>query len=221
MFSLDVVGMVVGAVLTLMVFSYLVGDNPLYRLALYLFVGAVIGYSLGIVVREVFLVKVVEQLLDRDLLVLVPFVLGLLLLSKGFSGASRMGVLPLSLLVGVGAAVALGGAVMGTIMPQVAATGESLVFRSFTGAAVVRGLLVVLGTVCTLLVFNTSEQKQEGLGAYWGATVRLLSRVGRVFLICALATAFAGAVTTALTVFVGRSDFIVKTVVRLAELLGI
>ena len=56
MFNPDVVGMVVGAVLTLMVFSYLVGDNPLYRIALYLFVGAVIGYSLGILVSEVLFV---------------------------------------------------------------------------------------------------------------------------------------------------------------------
>jgi hypothetical protein len=221
MFSPDVVGMVVGVVLTLMVFSYLVGDNPLYRIALYLFVGCIIGYSLGIVIREVFIARVMGGLLGRDLGVVVPLVLGLLLLGKGISVTSRIGTIPLAFLVGVGTAVALGGAIVGTIVPQVAATGESLAFRSFGGAAVTRGLLIVIGTVCTLLVFNNSGQKREGLGALWGSTVRTLSGVGRIFLICALATAFAGAVTTALTVFVGRSDFIIKTVVRLGELLGI
>jgi len=221
MFSPDVIGMGVGLVLTLMVFSYLIGDNPLYRLALYLFVGAVIGYSLGIVVREVFLIKVVGRLLDQNLGVLVPLVLGLLLLSKGISGMSRSGAVPLAFLVGVGTAVALGGAVLGTIVPQVAATGGVLDFRPTTGMVVLRGLLIVIGTVCTLMAFNTGVQRGEGLSALWGSTVHLLSRVGRLFLICALATAFAGAVTTALTVFVGRSDFIVKTVIRLGELLGI
>ena len=38
--NLDIIGAVLGAVFTLMVLSYLLGDNPLYRLALHLFVGA-------------------------------------------------------------------------------------------------------------------------------------------------------------------------------------
>ena len=48
---LDTAGLVVGAVLTLLIFSYLLGDNPLYRLTLHIFVGALVGYSLGIVLR--------------------------------------------------------------------------------------------------------------------------------------------------------------------------
>jgi len=221
MLNPDVIGMVVGAVLTLMVFSYLLGDNPLYRLALYLFVGAVVGYALGITIREVFLVKVIRQLVNQDLWVLVPIVLGLLLLVKGISRTARVGYIPIAFLIGVGGAVALSGALMGTLIPQVAATGEALAFRSFTLVSVLRGLLIVLGTVCTLMVFNFGVQQEQTLGGLWGLIVGAMSRVGRVFLVCALATAFAGAVTTALTVFVGRGQSLIEAGLQLAELLGI
>lgn len=40
----NLIGWVVAAALTLMVFSYLLGNNPLYRLAQHLFVGVSIGY---------------------------------------------------------------------------------------------------------------------------------------------------------------------------------
>ena len=81
---LETAGLVVGAVLTLLIFSYLLGDNPLYRLALHLFVGALVGYSFGIVVRDVFVGLVLAQLLTNPLAVIVPLVLGILFLFKGF-----------------------------------------------------------------------------------------------------------------------------------------
>jgi hypothetical protein len=44
-----------GAVLTLLIFSYLLGDNPLYRLALHIFVGVSVAYALIIALRGVIL----------------------------------------------------------------------------------------------------------------------------------------------------------------------
>jgi len=216
----DIAGMVVGAVLTLMVLSYLLGDNPLYRLALYLFIGAVVGYSLGIVLREVFLIKLAEQLKGQELQVLVPIFLGLLLLIKGIAPTSHTSSIPISFLVGVGTALALSGALLGTLIPQIAATGDALAFRSITLAAILRGLLIILGTVCTIMVFNFSVQRKPGIGALWGSVVGAMSRVGRVFLVFALAAAFAGAITTALTMFIGRTQFLIEVGLRLLELMG-
>ena len=50
---LELIGMAIGTVLTILIFSYLLGNNPLYRLALHIFLGALTGYALGIVIREV------------------------------------------------------------------------------------------------------------------------------------------------------------------------
>ena len=40
----DQIGLWIGFILTLMVFSYLLGDNFLYRLAIYIFVGLAAGF---------------------------------------------------------------------------------------------------------------------------------------------------------------------------------
>jgi len=49
----DLTGTLVAAILTLFVFSYLLGDNVLYRLAEHLFVGATVGYITVVVFHTV------------------------------------------------------------------------------------------------------------------------------------------------------------------------
>ena len=51
--NLDVIGVFVGATLTIFVLTYLAGDNFLYRLTLHIFLGALVGYVFGITIREV------------------------------------------------------------------------------------------------------------------------------------------------------------------------
>jgi len=208
---IETAGLVVGAVLTLLVFSYLLGDNPLYRLALHLFVGALVGYSFGIVVRDVLLGMVLGQWLTDPQAVLAPLVLGLLLLFKGFPRYAYVGNIAVAFLVGVGAAVALSGALLGTLIPQVGATGRAMSLPSLLSfrAGLLDGLLIVVGTVCTLMASTFAAQKQRGLAGAWGQIVRLAAGIGRVFLIVALAVAFAGAVTASLSIFIGRLQYLI------------
>lgn len=208
---LETAGLVMGAVLTLLVFSYLLGDNPLYRLALHLFIGALVGYSFGIVVRDVLLGMVLGQWLTDPQAVLAPLVLGLLLLFKGFPRYAYVGNIAVAFLVGVGAAVALSGALLGTLIPQVGATGRAMSLPSLLSfrAGLLDGLLIVVGTVCTLMASTFAAQKQRGLAGAWGQIVRLAAGIGRVFLIVALAVAFAGAVTASLSIFIGRLQYLI------------
>jgi len=208
---LETAGLVVGAVLTLLIFSYLLGDNPLYRLALHLFVGALVGYSFGVVVRDVLLGMVLGQWLTDPQAMLAPLVLGLLLLFKGFPRVAYVGNIAVAFLVGVGAAVALSGALLGTLIPQVGATGRAMSLPSLLSfrAGLLDGLLIVVGTVCTLMASTFTAQKQRGLAGAWGQIVRLAAGIGRVFLIVALAVAFAGAVTASLSIFIGRLQYLI------------
>lgn len=208
---LETAGLVVGAVLTLLIFSYLLGDNPLYRLALHLFVGALVGYSFGVVVRDVLLGMVLGQWLTDPQAMLAPLVLGLLLLFKGFPRVAYVGNIAVAFLVGVGAAVALSGALLGTLIPQVGATGRAMSLPSLLSfrAGLLDGLLIVVGTVCTLMASTFAAQKQRGLAGAWGQIVRLAAGIGRVFLIVALAVAFAGAVTASLSIFIGRLQYLI------------
>lgn len=202
----ELVGPIIAAVLALFALSYLVGDNPLYRLALHIFVGVLIGYSFGVVVREVLLRMAFPTLISNPTAVVVPLVLGILLLFKGFPKQAFVGNFSVAQLIGVGAAVALGGALLGTLIPQVAATGRALSGASLTSLrfGLLDALMIVVGTICTLLAFTFAEPERRADGFTWRRIIDGAAWIGRVFLVFAFGIAFAGALTASLSIFVGR-----------------
>jgi hypothetical protein len=208
---LEIAGLVVGAVLTFMILSYLAGDNPLYRLALHLFIGTLVGYSFGVVVRDILVKTALGQLRSNPIL-LVPLAMGLwLFLFKSIPRLAYVGNFPVAYLVGVGTAVALSGALLGTLVPQIGATGRALSRAALASSRVglLDGLMIVVGTICTLMAFNFAAPRQRGLAGAWARIVGVLAWVGRVFLIFALAVAFAGALTASLSVFISRVQYLI------------
>ena len=91
------IGLWAGFVFTLMVFSYLLGDNFLYRLAIYVFTGLSAGYITLVTVESVLLPWLNRSLLSPGTdvgsraLGLVPFIIGLLLLLKSSPRLGRLG----------------------------------------------------------------------------------------------------------------------------------
>ena len=214
---LDIAGLVLGVVLTLLIFSYLLGDNPLYRLALHLFIGVLVGYSFGIVLRDVLLKMALSQLPSNPIL-LVPLVMGLwLFLFKSLPRLAYMGNFVIAYLIGVGTAVALSGALLGTIIPQVGATGRILSTDALASLRLgpLDGLLIIIGTVCTLMAFTFTARKQRGLAGAWAQIVGLMAGIGRVFLIFAFGVAFAGALTASLSIFIGRIQYLIDILVEI------
>ncbi len=214
--TLDIAGLAIGVVLTLMILSYLLGDNPLYRLAMHIFVGALVGYSLGVVIQNVIIDQVWKQLPTNPVTV-IPLALGLLLLFKFFPKQAFIGNFSVAYLAGVGTAVALGGALLGTLGPQILATGQA--FSSSSRASLrlgtVDSLLILVGTICTLMSFTFTAQKQYGLAGLWSRIVKVVGTVGRVFLIFAFAVAFAGALTASLSIFIGRIQYLIQACINI------
>ena len=204
--SADTIGLIVGAVLTLFVFSYLLGDNPLYRLALHIFVGALAGYTLGIVIQDILRDMVWNQLPNNPLMV-VPLVLGILLLIKGLPKYAYIGNFSIAYLVGVGTAVALGGALVGTLVPQVTATGQSLTFASLP--LFLNSVLIIAGTALTLMSFSFIEIQPSVVGDIWNQIIRVVRWVGQGFLIVAFGAVFAGSLTASLSIFIGRIQYLI------------
>lgn len=207
--DLDLIGAAIGVVSTLLVFSYLLGDNPLYRLAVHLFVGMLVGYSFSILLRDVVYGMVITQLSQNPLVVL-PLAFGLLLLFKYFPRRAYIGNYPMAYLVGVGAAVALGGALLGTLVPQIEATGLAW-SRDVTPLlrnGIVDGFLIVVGTVFTLMAFTFTAQGEQGLAGWWSRIANVSGWIGRVFMIITFSVAFAGAVTASLSIFIGRVQYV-------------
>lgn len=209
-----IISLLIGAGLTFMVLTYILGDNPLYRLALHLFIGILVGYSFGVALQEVFLKKVFEPLSTGESVIVVPIILGILLLIKGFPKYAYMGNYSVAYLVGVGTAVALSGALLGTLIPQVRAAGLVLSPSSLASLpfGIWDGIMSVVGTICTLMVFTftrAEHRESAGLAGIWGKLLDVLISIGRIFLTIALAVAFAGALTASLSIFIGRIQYLV------------
>ncbi len=217
--DLDVVGVFVGATLTIFVLSYLIGDNFLYRLTLHIFLGALVGYVFGVTIREVWGKLIADpwrEDLFGNLVLIIPVGIGLgLFVFKSVPRFAYIGNYFLSPLIGFGIAIALVGALVGTLSPQFGATVNAI------SDSPLEGIFIAVGTVCTLLAFDfTFTQKRRGLGGLLGKAIGLAGKIGQGFLTVALGVAFAGAVTAALSVFIGRMQYLIEAATKLLSMFG-
>lgn len=213
--SADLVWTLVSFILTLMVFSYLFGDNAIFRFVSALFVGVTAGYFAVIILFQVILPKLVVPLAAGSLITLVPLLFSGLLILKLSSKLSRFGNIPMAYLVGVGAAVAIGGAVIGTLFGQ--SRGIFGGFAPQPGAPlstsilkILEASLMLLGTLATLAYFQFGARKREKTGPRRGAINAVLAWIGQIFIAVTLGSVFAGVMTAAVTALIERSDFVLQ-----------
>lgn len=204
------IGGFVAVALTLLVFSRLLGDNPAYRVAQYLFVGVSLGYAFVVVYHQVLRPAAIGALAGAGdpgglALRLVPWLLGLLLLTRltGRQAISWLANLPLALLFGVGTALAIGGALLGTLMPQLLDTARPV---DGDPLQAVGAVLLLLGVVLTLCYFYFTVPRETA----GGRVIALGARIGRWLLMVAFGFFFAGGLLTYLTALNARLEFIVN-----------
>ncbi|MBI4785658.1 MAG: hypothetical protein HY782_01240 [Chloroflexi bacterium] len=202
----DVVGVWVGAILTLLVFSYLLGDTPLFRLAQAIFVGVAVGYATTVAVYLVLIPRLVYPLAfdpGTNWPLFIPLILGLLLLLKLRTTWAPLGNSPIAFLFGVGGALAIGGALSGALLPQLGATLVSL-SPAQGWETVASNVLLVVGTIGAFLSFRfiTGAQRPaaralDTLGRGWGY-------FGRWFILIAFGAIFAGTAVSRVSILINR-----------------
>lgn len=211
----------VSFLLTLMVLSYLIGDNPFFRVAVYIFVGVSAGYAAAVAWHQVlwpqlFMPLIYGSLWER-VLALVALVLGLLLLLKLFPRTARLGSASMAFLVGVGAAVAVGGAVMGTLFPQTRASINMFGLLGGNGSLLgqlFKSSVILVGTLTTLIYFQFGAKASPN-GPQRSKLVGLLGWIGQVFIAITLGVLFAGVYTAAITALIERLNFLWTFVISL------
>lgn len=218
---LDLAGTLIAAILTLFVFSYLLGDNVLFRFAEHLFVGVAVGYAVVVafhtVVSSKLLMPLVDALSDgswgRVLALGISLIFGLLLLTKPFKGISWLGSLSVAFLVGVGAALAIGGAMLGTLLPQVEATANVSYYVTRYGPALglISGVVVLIGTTGVLIHFHFSSGEEGPIARFRAGLVRTWGGVGRWFILIAFAAILATTFMSRLSFLAGRVQFLVDS----------
>lgn len=205
----DVFGIWIAAILTLMVYSYLFADNPLYRLAQHLFVGSSVGYAAVVVFHNILRPRLLEPL-RQDAVTnwpyFVPLLLGLLLLAKGKKTIGWLGNTSLGFLFGIGAALAIGGALLGSFLPQIQASWVSLSPATAGGLeAVVDNLCIAVGTIGTLayFYFTTGSRRRPA-----NRLIQLSAVVGKWVILISFGAIFGNRIMSYVSLLIERIHFL-------------
>ncbi len=202
----ELVGTALGFLLTIAVFSYLLGDNQFFRLAIHLFIGAAAGYVGALLIYNVLLPQVFIPMLfgtwGERLIRVVPLILGGLLLFKLSPRFSWLGTVSMAVMVGIGAGVAIGGAVLGTLFSQLGASAAAFNLGN--------GLIVLIGTLATLVYFQFGVRQVGGESSILRQVQTGIGVLGQVFIAIAFGTLFAGVYSAALAAFIERITALVS-----------
>ncbi|MFN7209787.1 MAG: hypothetical protein ACK4P1_05255 [Aggregatilineales bacterium] len=202
--TLEQIGVVAGAVLSLAIFSYLLGDNFLYRIAIHIFIGAAAGFVLLATLERVLIPWLSATVLStpfeppRLIVGLLPFLFGGLLVYKGRQRLSRLGDLGVVIVLGVGTALALLGAVNGTLLPLIGETG-----RAFRPENALNGLIGLIGTLSVLVYFTYVGLRRLSGEVTQFLPVRFVGLIGQGFIAITLGATYGLLILSALSVLSG------------------
>ena len=195
---LDLSGVIVGFILTIMVLSYLFGDNPLFRFSVHVFIGVSAGYIVIITLSNIILPQMVFPIINGTSTVLtyLMWIGAFFLVFKTIPGLSRLGNGVMAYLVGVGVAAAIGGAVLGTIFPQ--SMGVINLFGR-TGNVTnhwlhwLNSAIIFFATLTTLLYFQFHVSKRDDHPlADWLKRLGVVRVIGQVFIAITFGVLFVG-----------------------------
>jgi hypothetical protein len=204
--SREGIGIIVAAGLTLIIYSFLYRDNPLFKIAENLYVGVGLGYSFVEAWYESLKAEVIDPFYwapTREALLtavgkrFIPILLGILLLTRLSRRISWPSRYTYAILVGWGAGLGIPITIHSFILRQVEPA-----IRPLGGSVgeVIGALVVLVGTISVLFYFFFSVEHKGGKGA--------VSRVGIWFLMIAFGASFGCTVMARLSLFIGRAKFL-------------
>ena len=202
--NIQLIATYAAAVLTVIIFSYLLGDNFLYRIGVHLLVGAAAGYSLIVAVESVIIPWIKLTLIGGPtanpnfVIGLLPILIAVLLAFKISPRLSRFGNIGLAFVLGVGGSVAIWGAVTGTLLPLALDAA-----RVFTPADAINGFIALVGTVSTLIYFTYLGIRRPSGEVTRLLPIQLVARIGQGFIMVTLGATYALVILSALTIFTG------------------
>jgi hypothetical protein len=227
--SPDLINQITGVIsflFTLLIFSYVLGDNPLFRIAVYIFVGISSGYIAAVAWWQVIMPRLVYPSLSAissgssaAMLEMGLILLGALMLLV-FPRVTGLGRIVMSFLVGVGAAVTLAGALIGTLVPQVMGTINAFDLNAASALnigffeAILNGAIILAGTVLTLAYFHFGARPKADGSMHRLGLIEALAWGGRVFIGVALGAVFAGVYAAALTALIERISSLINFIIN-------
>jgi hypothetical protein len=207
----------IGALLTLMIFSFLYRDNPFYKFAEHLFVGVSAAYWMVIGIWSTLMPNLVGRIAPHALQgiinmpedarpqyhFIVPAVFGLLMLTRLVERISWFSRWAMAFVIGFAAGTNFTrylqsdfvGQIYNSMLPLVVVTGGHFAFGPTFSA-----IVLIVGVICALIYFFFSKEHTGAFGA--------ASRLGIWFLMIAFGAAFGYTVMARISLLTGRMQYL-------------
>lgn len=206
------IGIWIGALLTLGIFSFLYGDNPYYKFCEALFVGVSAGHWFVTLFWTVFVAKLIRNVeIGLNTFITQGFsagmadyvhwsyifggILGFLMLLRLFPKIGWISRWSLAFVVGTTSGLFFINYLVSNGLRQVEKSILSLGSELWLG-----NLILVIGTFCGLIYFFFSKEHK---GAFGG-----LARVGIWFLMITFGATFGYTVMSRMSLLIGRMDYL-------------
>jgi hypothetical protein len=198
------IGIWIAAFLTLGIFSFLYRDNPVYKFCEHLFVGVSAGYYVVLTMISSVYPNMIHPLFtnfgnDRNFLLLIPLVLGILLFSRFFPRGDWLSRWSIAFILGVYPALRITGFAQGDLVEQVHGSILPLWVQGDVGATIGNWLLIV-GLISTLIFFFFSKEHKGALGG--------TARLGIYFLMVSFGASYGYTVMARVSLLIGRVMFL-------------
>ncbi len=194
--------------LTLLIFSFLYKDNPLFKLAEHLYVGVSVGYTIVKAYDTVLVHLVVKPIVEQgEISLLIPVAIGMLMLTRYVPKAAWMSRYAFAFIVGMGAGLAIPRTISSFILKQVEDTirpllslagsdGVTFSMNLLNPASNLNAIIILLGVSSVLFYFFFSIE-HAGVG-------KAVARTGIMFLMISFGAAFGYTVMARMSLLIGR-----------------
>lgn len=194
--------------LTLLIFSFLYKDNPLFKLAEHLYVGVSVGYTIVKAYDTVLVHLVVKPIVEQgEISLLIPVAIGMLMLTRYVPKAAWMSRYAFAFIVGMGAGLAIPRTISSFILKQVEDTirpllslagsdGVTFSMNLLNPSSNVNAIIILLGVSSVLFYFFFSIE-HTGVG-------KAVARTGIIFLMISFGAAFGYTVMARMSLLIGR-----------------
>ncbi|MFA5795028.1 MAG: hypothetical protein WC980_08210 [Candidatus Brocadiia bacterium] len=205
--------------LTLMMYSFLYKDNPLFKLGEYMYVGLSVGYGLcGIWFQTLWpklvypLYRVVAYNLGKSipgpleknetLWLIIPLILGVLMLTRFSSKIGWLSRYTFAFITGTGAGIAIPYAVSAEIFKQMVPSLEPLWGKDVSLFQTINTLLILVGVLSVLIYFFFSVEHK--------GVIKRVARVGIFYMMIAFGASFGYTVMARESLAIGRITKLVE-----------
>jgi hypothetical protein len=208
----EIIGLWIAGMLSVVIFSFLYKDNPVYKIAEHLFLGVALGYGMSLYYWQNVFPQAISPLFypadgaPRNYWVLIPITLGLFVLLRSIPKLAWLSRYSFAVYIGGGVGIQVPTVLAGTLMPQLVDTMQPLWSHdagltgiAFTWAIISR-LLILFGVFSVLLYFFYSMEHRGGVGA--------VSRIGVYFLMLGFGASFGNTVMARVSLLIGRFLFL-------------